>query len=664
MAKTNATGCLSRRDLLVSATAAAATAPLGAFAQSDPIARINALAGQLEAASRRGDQFEFIKLRQQLAIELEGPFFGQTDEDRQHARGLFEANTAAAVRQISEGAWGLAHFHLAKFDLDDHRAQRIAKLDTIRHSLDSAFVVFGKNTVLNFEIARHAFDAAALADDAKSAELWRNAALTALPQQQPPRALRGDLNTQALNRDRRRAFFESCAFLSAKLGNFAEAWAYIEAARLYADAAVATPAFNRVPNTSKALRQAIDSLTYFDAVVAVAVAPAGAVALIAKRGANEPEFLNLYLAQADGQALDDKIVEQIRYGTLWRETFMRGQIGGWEGAYAADDGRGWISMSETFHRALPKIGERLWHRYAASLAHALESAGVQPGARVAMLLPDDLATVPIQLAADSKGAHPFAESYAVSHSPSTAILAAAVRSRPSTQRRLVGMYNPTGDLPGAESERALVTGHFADGAATEIGKGKSGPAFLKALRVSESGYYYLATHGLFGWTSANESGLALGERQSLKADAIRKLRGKLNARLMVLSACESGKSSEQLTIEPSNIPNLLLAKGVRGIIASLWKVSDTATSLMMAETLRLHLDDGLEPVQALQRARLWLRTSTALRFIDYLIEQMDTLADADIEPVELLTARLSEMPEDSVPFSHPYYWAAFAYYGA
>jgi CHAT domain-containing protein len=114
----------------------------------------------------------------------------------------------------------------------------------------------------------------------------------------------------------------------------------------------------------------------------------------------------------------------------------------------------------------------------------------------------------------------------------------------------------------------------------------------------------------------------------------------------VLSACETNLIDTSVPNELVGLPSALIQIGFAGVVAAAWKVDDLATAYLMTEFYRLWCRDGADPVIALNRAQVWLRSATR-----------DDLRAA-IPAVE---------PQGAIgeyPYRHPRYWAAFAYTGA
>lgn len=148
---------------------------------------------------------------------------------------------------------------------------------------------------------------------------------------------------------------------------------------------------------------------------------------------------------------------------------------------------------------------------------------------------------------------------------------------------------------------------------------------------------------------AHDESLTLGE---LMADQLGQ------ARLAVLSACETAVVGSELMDEVVNFPTGMLQAGAAACIGSLWPVSDTSTALLMRRFYELWRGGGIGPSEALRQAQRWLRDLSNEELLAY---APTAAADADVDaspgPVRdfWLKAR---------SYYHPFYWAAFAFYGA
>jgi CHAT domain-containing protein len=91
----------------------------------------------------------------------------------------------------------------------------------------------------------------------------------------------------------------------------------------------------------------------------------------------------------------------------------------------------------------------------------------------------------------------------------------------------------------------------------------------------------------------------------LQADEISGL-GPLSARLVVLSACESGVEHYYSGEGMIGMSRVFIAANVPLVVASLWQVQDEATKELIVEFHRLRKERGLSTVEALQQAQSFM----------------------------------------------------------
>jgi CHAT domain-containing protein len=114
-------------------------------------------------------------------------------------------------------------------------------------------------------------------------------------------------------------------------------------------------------------------------------------------------------------------------------------------------------------------------------------------------------------------------------------------------------------------------------------------------------------------------------------------RVRIDADLVVLSACESGLGQNLGTEGLIGLTRAFQYAGARSVVASLWSVADQSTSELMIRFYR-HLRDGLSKDEALRAAQIEL------------IRGPIEVTDADGRKVR-------------IDASAPYYWAAFQVFG-
>lgn len=158
------------------------------------------------------------------------------------------------------------------------------------------------------------------------------------------------------------------------------------------------------------------------------------------------------------------------------------------------------------------------------------------------------------------------------------------------------------DLPGAESEaRSLASRRpgstlLLRGAATEVEFGTLSPSY---------GLLHLATHGQFNAIQPLLSRLLLAPGPDsdgqLTANELYGLR--LHADLVVMSGCETAMSAVASGDDMIGLLTGFIYAGAKGVVGSLWRVSDNATEVLMSEFYS-QLDAGLEPSAALRQAQI------------------------------------------------------------
>lgn len=651
---TQETQGLTRRGLVVGA-GAAALAPGAVLAQSDGVAAAEQALG---AAERSGDPTAIVKARLTLAIELKGPYFGQTDADLSRARQLFESLGAPALRRAAPNGFAMARLFAGEMLIEQRRRPREAALGEIRSAArDAAAAAL---PALALRTANLGLAGALLANDLADAVRWEGAGAQAAGSARS--SIRGEEGAALVDADAVR-FHALAARLAARKGNAEAAWAALEASKSRSPDAARLVRQRAGADIARAGANASRGLAAFDAVVGVIVSAAGGTLLVTKKTPRGAATTIVDLRTYENLPFDDEELEMLLWGSRWAETFRRGALGGFMGAYAADDGPAGTSTGAVFRRELEPLARSFWAYYAGPIVRALSDAGVPSGGAVALILPSELAGLPFRMASDPKTGRAVIDHYATAEFPDAATLAARTAAAPPAARRMTGLFNPTGDLEGAEAERALV-GAALGGDIAPIAAGLSGRAFLAAMKSSGAPYLYLASHGAFGVVANDRAGLALGKGQSLTIEDVHALAGGLPARLFILSACETGKASMLLQREPSHLPNALLGRGVAGVVAALWKVPDTPTTLLMHKMMRGHFSEGLAPADALRRAQIFLRDGTMNAFLEELVGAMEEDPARDWSAVEALAARLSEEDGAARPYAHPYHWAGFAYYGA
>jgi CHAT domain-containing protein/Tfp pilus assembly protein PilF len=187
-------------------------------------------------------------------------------------------------------------------------------------------------------------------------------------------------------------------------------------------------------------------------------------------------------------------------------------------------------------------------------------------------------------------------------------------------------------------------------------------SFINNLKPAQNfNVVHLATHFHLG-SNLDNSGLLLGDGNILSLYIINKDSDFdfKNIDLLTLSACETG-----VTIGDSNggevesLGMIAQKNGAKAILATLWKVADKSTAILMSEFYRLRKENpSLTKSQALQLAQKEM-IEGKLQPQAATDERRDTGEIMDSAPTNAL-----QYPYDPKnPYAHPYYWAPFILIG-
>ncbi|MEO8395912.1 MAG: CHAT domain-containing tetratricopeptide repeat protein, partial [Chloroflexota bacterium] len=320
-----------------------------------------------------------------------------------------------------------------------------------------------------------------------------------------------------------------------------------------------------------------------------------------------------------------------------------------------------------WHDFIESFTERLWFALMAPIHERLQQLGIAQHSPVVLMPQGGLGLLPLHAAwceVDQQQRY-FLDDYDVRFAPSAYALAVAHRRTASQSEKSalvagVSSYTSYKNLPNVDFE------------IREIGSLLGAQPLLDAQAtydnvlsgVSEAKYVHLACHGGFAWgNDPLASALILWESVRLTlADVIGKL--DLNqARLVVLSACETGITDiRQSPDEFIGLPAGFMQAGAVGVISSLWTVEDRSTALLMRHFYQQHLqDEGLEPAKALRKTQQWLRQAedSELGLADYYARRFADSGNKDVEAFQWMRFYRARRK----PFSNPYFWAAFTYYG-
>jgi CHAT domain-containing protein len=219
-------------------------------------------------------------------------------------------------------------------------------------------------------------------------------------------------------------------------------------------------------------------------------------------------------------------------------------------------------------------------------------------------------------------------------------------------------------LPNSNAEVTAACEHFTH---RKVFAGEAATQQAVRDQLPHHSVLHFSCHGFAGFDQPLDGGLLMAHDQILTLRDILALRLE-NARLAVLSACETSIPGTELPDEVISLPTGLAQAGIAGVVASLWSVSDLSTMMLMARYYELWKHDDPEPPEALRQAQLWIRDTTNSEKADYF---KGFLPEFQPEPRSglplhvadtLYKASILARPDDN-DFEHPFYWAAFSYTG-
>jgi len=360
--------------------------------------------------------------------------------------------------------------------------------------------------------------------------------------------------------------------------------------------------------------------------------------------------LALIVRQTTHLVIEPVWIDSFTYeGTLWR---------GWMRAYARlqADERAWLDAMEVDLR-------QLWADLVGPLVAVLRAKGIQ---QVVLVPTGLLALLPLHAAwhVGWEGTRSYAlDEMAISYAPSArAVAGARGLSAVWTTNRLLAVKDPDGSLFFAGQEVDAVRAHFPAAMVFRGTDARRDVVLYEA--IPQCAVYHFACHGENDWDHPLRSGLRLADGRLTVQDLLA-APGEHRARLVFLSACESGLVGTQLPDEVVGLGMAFLEAGASAVVSTLWSVEDISTAILVerfyanwAGSPRMHC------LQALREAQSWLRRATAQEM--RLAERYRALFEAPggQNRDAFLAMRYYASHPDEIPFWHPHYWAAFVLWGA
>ncbi|MBI4472133.1 MAG: CHAT domain-containing protein [Acidobacteria bacterium] len=238
-----------------------------------------------------------------------------------------------------------------------------------------------------------------------------------------------------------------------------------------------------------------------------------------------------------------------------------------------------------------------------------------------------LELLPLESLVDESGRF-LVEKYAISYIPSASTLHILRQKDSSTNRRqMLAFADPdyeTSDaspiqaffesdefkltpLPYTRTEVESLARIVGPGNADILVGAQADEGVFKATDLSQYRIIHIATHGIASRAHPSRSALLFTLGADRKEDGFLQVREiydlRLNADLVVLSACETGRGDEIPGEGIHGLSRAFFFAGARSLVASMWKVPDQPTAELMKRFYQ-YLRQGLSKAESLRLAKV------------------------------------------------------------
>lgn len=300
---------------------------------------------------------------------------------------------------------------------------------------------------------------------------------------------------------------------------------------------------------------------------------------------------------------------------------------------------------------------------------ALEAAFTAAGITHLRLVPHrDLHRLPIHSL--------FAKPFTITYLPSAQVGLTLQQQRPcwtvTPQTSLLSIEEPANaylaPLVFAEIESALICQHFSH--PTRLAADDATEARVMAALEAGSTLVHFTGHGFFNDRQPRQSALALAGTDQLTVETIRSL-SLPTCGLISLAACETAVTgTETIQADYVGLASAFLKAGAGAVLSTLWTVESVSNAWLMVYFYE-QLQAGKSTAGSLREAQDWLRTVTNRDLATWLQAHLTPelkIADSGVydalaTEMQEIQASTDRMEPSSLPYSDPYYWAAFVLTG-
>ncbi|RKZ93487.1 MAG: hypothetical protein DRR19_00925 [Candidatus Parabeggiatoa sp. nov. 1] len=257
--------------------------------------------------------------------------------------------------------------------------------------------------------------------------------------------------------------------------------------------------------------------------------------------------------------------------------------------------------------------------------------------------------------------------YQVTYAPSLEVLLGChEKAKRPVNNNFYAVLNPTQDLAYATIEGNAIAGFFTQ---SQMDTEQMGTKQAVITGVECRSYVHFSCHGYYNLNKPTLSGLNLADSRLTLAELQSDRVNLSDARLVTLSACETGLTDvfKGSPDEFIGLPAGFMLAGVPCVVSSLWPVPELSTALFMERFYANHLNNGMDFAKALHEAQRWVCTLPAKQVAIYAEHAYQQSANSQYEANLFQDWRyyrhLATHQPTTRPFEHPYYWAAFTVYG-
>jgi CHAT domain-containing protein len=183
--------------------------------------------------------------------------------------------------------------------------------------------------------------------------------------------------------------------------------------------------------------------------------------------------------------------------------------------------------------------------------------------------------------------------------------------------------------------------------------------------MAETDVFHFSGHAFYDPQEPFQSGLLCAPKndrsEALTLGTIIERVSAIRSRFVVLSACETGQVelSDKLN-DFLGLPGGFIVAGASTVLATLWRVDDLATALLLGKFFELWDDGRKSSAEALRGAQQWLRTEVTVEVVTeklamWLDQSLDINQELEVQH-GMWAARLDRTAH---PFQDELYWAPF-----